>query len=114
MKMQMPPTRSISRASTVAKIGRPMKKLTMAVLPTLALALACGSSSIGDARPGAARRARGSGLPARPRGFAFLGPALLRSRALLGLALLGSRALPGRARHVGRGRHGLDGHPGPD
>ena len=29
MKMQMPPISSMSKASTVAKIGRPMKKLTM-------------------------------------------------------------------------------------
>src|SRR4051794_24131669 len=29
MKTQMPPTSSISSAITVAKIGRPMKKLTM-------------------------------------------------------------------------------------
>src|SRR5882762_4049482 len=30
--MQIPPTRSISRATTVAKIGRPMKKLTIVYL----------------------------------------------------------------------------------
>ena len=30
--MQMPPTSSISKATTVAKIGRLMKKLTMARL----------------------------------------------------------------------------------
>ena len=35
-KMQMPPISSMSRASTVAKIGRPMKKLTMAVLAPVA------------------------------------------------------------------------------
>ena len=29
MKMQIPPINSMSKASTVAKIGRPMKKLTM-------------------------------------------------------------------------------------
>ena len=89
--MQMPPTRSISRASTVAKIGRPMKKLTMAVLPTVALRV---GPSIGGARPGGPT-GRGSGLPVRPlRGLAFLG------LGLLGLALW----RPGPARRRGSRR----------
>jgi hypothetical protein len=29
MKMQIPPIKSMSKARTVAKIGRPMKKLTI-------------------------------------------------------------------------------------
>ena len=55
--MQMPPIRSMSKASTVAKIGRPMKKLTM-----------CGSylAFFAGRRGGIARLRRGArGLSAR-------------------------------------------------
>ena len=62
----MPPIRSISRASTVAKIGRPMKKLTMAV-PL--------DGDVADRRR--------SGIPAWPR-FTPFGP------ACLGFASVGS------------------------
>src|SRR5215213_4242599 len=65
MNTQMPPTRSIRRASTVAKIGRPMKKLTMAVL----VAVGLGVSSMGDAGPGTGLRAAGHGFRSGSRGL---------------------------------------------
>src|SRR5690349_10681513 len=90
----MPPTRSISRARTVAKIGRLMKKLTMAVLPSVAR----GSASVGGSR-----RGRGSRLPVRLTGF-----------RLFGFAARGGRARPGYADRIRRGRLGLDRQPGAD
>ena len=96
--MQMPPTSSISRASTVAKIGRPMKKLTMAVLAPVA----------------EDRRRWGSGLvrPGRVVGHGFRSGS--RGVPVVRVALLGGRARLGYAERVGRRRLGLDRHPGAD
>src|SRR5690242_5020518 len=105
MKMQMPPTSSISNASTVAKIGRPMKKLTMAVLS----AVPGRSSLLWDA-------GRGSGLVVRPAGrgvlvgFGFPAWFLVS----VGPGLPGGCLRSGRTQRFGRGRRGLDRQTGPD
>src|SRR4051812_22443369 len=91
---QMPPTMSISRASTVAKMGRPMKKLTMAVLPPVG----CGSASVREAGPG----------------LWLLLAVRLRRLPHLEVFLAGGRARLGFKRYVEPGRLRLDDNPGPD
>ena len=71
----MPPTSSISRASTVAKIGRPMKKLTMAVLAPVACVGVGGSGRVPAGRgpagsSGHGFRLRLAGRLRRPAGLA--------------------------------------------
>src|SRR3954463_7046761 len=83
MKTQMPPTSSISRASTVAKMGRPMKKLTMGRLALVAL----------DRRrwwiPGRARPGR-----VVAHGFGVVSPGLSESAPSLSTARVEYEAFP--------------------
>ena len=68
--MQIPPIKSMSKASTVAKIGRPMKKLTMAASYLAFFSVGAGDRSIGlgfGIRSGSSwTRARPSSVRAQP------------------------------------------------
>ena len=84
--MQIPPISSMSKASTVAKIGRPMKKLTMGrLLPRLLLGLAPGSLDRARLRD-RGLRFFGSGSDFFGSGSAFL---------LAGSGFGGRRSMPG-------------------
>ena len=88
----MPPISSISRASTVAKIGRPMKKLTMARLALVAWSAARRSG----------RGARSAWLTAS--GLASGCGSVARLRRLARRPAVGSPSAGAGAARRGRGR----------